>query len=130
MAQHYKDLIASQRAMDLVAALYDATEAFPKRETYSLTDQMRRAAVSIPSNIAEGQAHFSRREFRHFLRHSDGSLAELETQILIARRRDYLSETQTEELLRTHERSGPNPERPTQFSQGPYHRFMSDLTGY
>jgi len=69
MAQHYKDLIASQRAMDLVAALYDATEAFPKRETYSLTDQMRRAAVSIPSNIAEGQAHFSRREFRHFLRH-------------------------------------------------------------
>ena len=60
MAQHYKDLIAWQKAMDLVAALYDATEAFPKREIYSLTDQMRRAAVSIPSNIAEGQAHFSR----------------------------------------------------------------------
>jgi four helix bundle protein len=98
MAQHYKDLIAWQKEM--VAALYDATEAFPKRETYSLTDQMRRAAVSIPSNIAEGQAHFSRREFRHFLRHSNGSLAELETQILIARRRDYLTETQTEELLR------------------------------
>jgi len=104
MSQHYKDLIAWQKAMDLVSMLYDATEDFPKRETYSLTDQMRRAAVSIPSNIAEGQAHFSRREFRHFLRHSCGSLAELETQILIAQRRNYLSESQTAELLRrTHE---------------------------
>ena len=100
MAQHYKDLIAWQRAMDLVSVLYDATDDFPKRETYSLTDQMRRAAVSIPSNIAEGQAHFSRREFRHFLRHSSGSLAELETQILIAQRRNYLTESQTTELLR------------------------------
>jgi four helix bundle protein len=77
---------------------------FPSSEIYSLTDQMRRAAVSVPSNIAEGQAHFSRREFRHFLRHSCGSLAELETQILIAQRRNYLSESQTKELLgRTHE---------------------------
>jgi four helix bundle protein len=104
MAQHYQDLIAWQKAMDLVSALYDATEAFPKRETYSLTDQMRRAAISIPSNIAEGQAHFSNREFRHFLRHSRGSLAELETQILIAQRSDYLTASQTTELLRrTHE---------------------------
>jgi four helix bundle protein len=104
MAQHYKDLIAWQKAMDLVSVFYDATDDFPKRETYSLTDQMRRAAVSIPSNIAEGQAHFSRREFRHFLRHSSGSLAELETQILIAQRRNYLTESQTAELLaRTHE---------------------------
>jgi four helix bundle protein len=100
MAQHYKDLIAWQKAMDLVGALYDATETFPKRETYSLTDQMRRAAVSIPSNIAEGQAHFSNREFRHFLRHSRGSLAELETQILITQRRDYLTESQAAELLK------------------------------
>jgi four helix bundle protein len=104
MAQHYKDLIAWQKAMDLVSVLYDATDDFPKRETCSLTDLMRRAVVSIPSNIAEGQAHFSRREFRHFLRHSCGSLAELETQILIAQRRNYLSESQTKELLaRTHE---------------------------
>jgi four helix bundle protein len=104
MAQHYKDLIAWQKAMDLVAALYDATEAFPKRETYSLADQMRRAAVSIPSNIAEGQAHYSSHEFRHFLRHSRGSLAELETQVLIAQQRNYLSESQAGELLkRSHE---------------------------
>jgi four helix bundle protein len=86
--------------MDLVSALYDATESFPKRETYSLTDQMRRAAVSVRSNIAEGQAHYTDREFRHFLRRSRGSPAELETQVMIARRRDYLSESQAAELLK------------------------------
>ena len=100
MARHYKDLIAWQKAMDLVSALYDATESFPKRETYSLTDQMRRAAVSVPSNIAEGQAHYSDREFRYYLRRSRGSLAELETQVVIARQRKYLSESQAEELLK------------------------------
>jgi four helix bundle protein len=61
---------------------------------------MRRAAVSIPSNIAEGQAHYSNREFLHFLRHSRGSLAELETQILIAQRRNYLTDVMTTELLK------------------------------
>ena len=86
--------------MDLVQAVYDATEAFPKREIYSLTDQIRRAAVSIPSNIAEGQAHFSDREFLHFLRHSRGSLAELETQLLIAQRRNYLSDDNAAGLLK------------------------------
>ncbi len=60
MGQHYKDLIAWQKAMDLVSILYDATEAFPKHEIYSLTNQMHRAAVSVPSNIAEGQAHYSK----------------------------------------------------------------------
>ncbi len=101
MAQYFKDLIAWQRAMDSVDALYLATEDFPRRELFSLTNQMRRVAVSIPSNIAEGQAHFSRREFRHFLRHAAGSLAELETQILIAQRRNYLTESRTTELLRS-----------------------------
>ena len=100
MAQHYKDLIAWQKAMDLVNAVYDATETFPKREFYSLTDQIRRAAVSIPSNIAEGQAHYRNREFLHFLRHSRGSLAELETQILIARRRSYMDEPRSVDLLK------------------------------
>ena len=100
MAQHYKDLIAWQKAMDLVSAIYDATDGFPKRETYSLTDQIRRAAVSIPSNIAEGQAHYSHREFLHFLSHSRGSLAELETQVLIAKRRNYVSDSQAAELLK------------------------------
>ena len=95
MAQHYKDLIVWQKAMHLVNAVYDATDAFPKRETYSLTDQIRRAAVSIPSNIAEGQAHYCNREFLHFLRHSRGSLAELETQL-----RNYLSESQAGAILK------------------------------
>jgi four helix bundle protein len=84
--------------MDLVNAIYEVTDAFPKREVYSLTDQIRRAAVSIPSNIAEGQAHYSNREFLHYLRHSRGSLGELDTQIIIAQRRSYLSESQAAEL--------------------------------
>jgi four helix bundle protein len=100
MAQHYKDLIAWQKAMDLVNTVYDVTESFPKRETYSLTDQLRRAAVSIPSNIAEGQAHHSNREFLHYLRHARGSLAELETQILIAQGRNYLSADQAADISR------------------------------
>lgn len=100
MASQYKDLIAWQKAMDLVQAIYDATDEFPKREVYSLTDQIRRAAVSIPSNIAEGQAHFSNKEFLHFLRHSRGSLAELETQILIAQRRKYLTDARASEPLK------------------------------
>lgn len=99
MAQHYKDLIAWQKAMDLVNAVYDVTKEFPKREVYSLTDQIRRAAVSIPSNIAEGQAHFNNREFLHFLRHSRGSLAELETQLEIAQRRHYLPDGDAKRLL-------------------------------
>lgn len=99
MSQHYKDLIAWQRAMDLVTAVYDSTDSFPTREMF-FADQMRRAAVSIPSNIAEGQAHYSKREFLHFLRHSRGSLAELETQVLIAQRRKYLDEAQVGDLLK------------------------------
>jgi four helix bundle protein len=100
MAQHFKDLIVWQKAMDLVTDVYRITDTFPKREVYSLTDQIRRAAVSVPSNIAEGQAHFSKAEFVHFLRHSSGSLAELETQLLLAERLQYTDHAQTEVLLR------------------------------
>ena len=100
MAQHYKDLIAWQKGMDPGNSVYDATEGFPRREIYSLTHQMHRAAVSVPSNIAEGQAHYSNREFLRFLRHSRGSLAELETQVMIAPRRNYLSEDQAADLLK------------------------------
>jgi len=89
-----------QKAMDLVTSVYRVTEGFPKREVYSLTDQIRRAAVSIPSNIAEGQAHYSKAEFFHFLRHASGSLAELETQILLAERLEYTDRPQAEALLK------------------------------
>ena len=99
MAQHYKDLIAWQKAMDLVTEIYKLTDSFPRREVYSLTDQIRRAAVSVPSNIAEGQAHYNKREFLHFLRHSAGSLAELETQLLIALRLSYAAKDDVQGLL-------------------------------
>jgi len=98
MAQHYKDLVAWQKAMDLVVDVYAATASFPSREKFSLTDQIRRAAVSVPSNIAEGQAHFNKREFLHFLRHARGSLAEVETQMLLAQKLKYFSGAQVERL--------------------------------
>lgn len=101
MAQHYKDLIAWQKAMDLVVEIYTATDQFPSRERFSLTDQIRRAAVSVPSNIAEGQAHFSKREFLHFLRHARGSLAEVETQMLLAQRLKYLSSNEAERISKS-----------------------------
>jgi hypothetical protein len=63
MAQHFKDSVVWQKAMDLVTEVYKLTDSFPKREVYSLADQIRRAAVSVPSNIAEGQAHYSHRDF-------------------------------------------------------------------
>ena len=100
MVQSFRDLTVWQRSIQMAVAVYRLTQGFPRDEIYGLTSQMRRAAVSIPSNIAEGQAHYSNREFRRFLRHSRGSLAELETQVLIALRRNYLSESQANELLR------------------------------
>jgi four helix bundle protein len=104
MAQHFKDLIVWQKAMEMVTEIYKLTDTFPKQEVYSLTNLIRRAAVSVPSNIAEGQAHYSHREFRHFLRHSAGSLAELETQLLLAERLGYADHPSTEGLLqRVHE---------------------------
>lgn len=99
MAKYFKDLVAWQKAMDLVAEIYDLTDTSPRREVYSLTDQIRRAAVSVPSNIAEGQAHYSPREFVHFLRHSRGFLAELETQILIAQRLNYAEPEKVQHVL-------------------------------
>jgi four helix bundle protein len=72
MGQSYQDLIAWRKAMQLVTEVYLATREFPHDELYGLTSQLRRAAVSVPSNIAEGQAHFSKKEFRHFLSHARG----------------------------------------------------------
>jgi len=92
VTQHFKDLIAWQKAMDLVEQIYRLTEAFPARENYGLSNQLRRAAVSVASNIAEGQARYSKKDFRHFLRVAKGSLAEIETQVLIARRLHYINQ--------------------------------------
>lgn len=81
---HYRDLIAWQKAMDLVESVYRLTESFPREERYGLTNQVRRAAVSVPSNIAEGQGRGVGAEFAHHLRIANGSRQEVETQLLIA----------------------------------------------
>ena len=82
----YKDLIVWQKSMDLVVEVYKLTEFFPKSEIYGLTSQIRRCAVSIPSNIAEGRRRGSKKDYRHFLIIAYGSGAELETQIEIVKR--------------------------------------------
>jgi four helix bundle protein len=95
----FRDLIAWQKAMSLVTEIYRVTRSFPSEEMFGLVSQMRRAAVSIPSNIAEGQARASSGEFRQFLGHARGSLAELETQILLAQNLNYCTAAQASALL-------------------------------
>ena len=97
--KNYRDLVAWQKAMDLVEEIYIETGKFPKLEIHGLINQMRRAVVSIPSNIAEGQGRNSMNEFRHFLSISYGSLHEVETQILIAESLLYLEKEQVTSLL-------------------------------
>lgn len=98
----HKDLIVWQKGIDLSRVIYKLTGEFPQREVYGLSSQMRRAAVSIPSNIAEGRARHSRKDFAHFLHIAFGSAAELETQLLIAKQLDFCTEeiyTETNALL-------------------------------
>lgn len=95
----YRDLVVWQKAMDLVEMVYRVTQPFPKEEVYGVTAQVRRAAVSVPSNIAEGQGRLSDQEFRRFLLISHGSLRELETQILISARLGYMNESSKCEVL-------------------------------
>ena len=97
--QSYRDLIVWKKSMAFVLEVYRRTQAFPKIETYGLTSQLRRAAVSVPSNIAEGQARRTTGEFKQFLGNARGSLVEVETQILIAHDLGYLEHDQTETLL-------------------------------
>lgn len=79
--RNYRDLIVWQKAMTLVESVYNLTERFPSDERFGLIAQVRRAAVSVPSNIAEGQARKSTREFIQFISHAEGSLAEVDTQL-------------------------------------------------
>jgi len=97
--QSYRDLIVWNKSMSLVLDVYRNTNAFPKVETYGLVSQLRRAAVSIPSNIAEGQARISTAEFKQSLGHARGSLMEVETYILLAQELGYLERDQSEKLL-------------------------------
>lgn len=98
MNGNYKDLKAWQKAMNLVLLVYRCTQGFPKQELYGLTSQMRRAAVSVASNIAEGKGRYSRKELSHFLYQARGSLLELETQSIIAVELEYLDESTGREL--------------------------------
>jgi four helix bundle protein len=84
MAQDYRDLIVWQKAIDLTVCIYNLTRSLPKDEIYGLSSQMRRASVSIASNIAEGRGRLSPAEFRHFLGLAQGSTYELQTQLVVA----------------------------------------------
>jgi len=95
----HRDLVVWQKAMDLVTEIYRVTRGFPKDELYGLTSQLRRAAISVPSNLAEGHGRNSRKEFHHFLGQARGSLTELETQLEIARNLGYLKEHEASVLL-------------------------------
>jgi len=94
--QKYEDLIVWQKAMDLVAEVYKIAKLLPDEEKYALSDQMRRAAVSIPSNIAEGQERNTTKDFINHLYIARGSKGELETQLLICVRLQYLVQSQIE----------------------------------
>ena len=95
----YKDLLVWQKGLVLVRAVYHLSRNFPQDERFGLVAQMRRAAVSVPSNIAEGQARHTRGEFIQFISHAEGSLAELETQILIAVDLKFCSQLEAAPML-------------------------------
>ena len=89
---NFKNLSVWQRSIDLTTEIYSITRCFPPDEKYGLTSQIRRAAVSVPSNIAEGAGRKSNKEFKHFLSISTGSIFELETQIIVAHRLNLIDE--------------------------------------
>ena len=96
---HYKDLTVWQKSMDLVTEVYRITKSLPKEEIYVLTNQLRRAAVSIPSNIAEGNGRASTGDYLRFLIIARGSNAEVETQLLLCVRLNYLTQEDIEPAL-------------------------------
>lgn len=104
--RNYQDLIVWQKSLEFTIAIYRYTKTFPKEETYGLISQMRRAAVSISSNIAEGQTRHTVKQFFQFLSIARGSLSELETQIILTYRLNYISEDTKNELLKTAEEIG------------------------
>ena len=99
MSSAFKDLRVWQEAMKFVIGIYRVTSNFPKHEIHGLSQQLRRAAVSIPSNIAEDKGHRGDREFRHFLLHARGSLLEVQTQLMIAQELQYVSPQEGKPLL-------------------------------
>jgi four helix bundle protein len=101
--RHYRDLLVRQKAMELAKRIYSVTDAFPKTEMFGLQSQMRRAAVSIPSNIAEGHGRLNDGHFRQFLATARGSLFELQTQMEIAGSRNLIEQKDVNDLMETSE---------------------------
>ena len=95
----HRNLIAWQKAIELVIEIYDVTKNFPKEEMFGLTSQIRRAAVSVPSNIAEGAADRTTQQFSNFLSNSIGSLNEIDTQLTLSLRLGYLTEKEYHRLF-------------------------------
>ena len=98
-SRNYRDLVVWQDSIQLAKAIYKLTEKFPKHETYALADQIRRAVVSVPSNIAEGQARKAPGDFRRFLHIALGSLAEVDTQLVLAQEFGYLGNGEVDGLF-------------------------------
>jgi len=90
---NYKDLKVWQKSVDPAVKVYEITKEFPREEIYGLTSQLRRSAVSVPSNIAEGAGRNTKNDFKNFLGISNGSSCELETQLIIANRIDFLNDS-------------------------------------
>ena len=99
MASSFRDLRVWQEAMKLTVEIYRASGSFPKQEQFGLTQQIRRASVSVPSNIAEGKGRRTDKDFAHFLYHARGSLLEVQTQVLLAEELEYLSAQEAKKLL-------------------------------
>lgn len=97
--RNYRDLVVWQKGIDLVKDVYQLTKQFPNHERYALANQLQRAAVSVPSNIAEGQARQHTKEFRQFLYISLGSLAEVDTQIVVAQELTYITAEEAHSLF-------------------------------
>ncbi len=95
----HRDLKVWEKAVDLVDALYELSDRWPRHEQFTLTSQIRRAAISVPSNIAEGNGRNTTRDYLRFLSTSYGSLMEVDTQVCIARRRQYITETEESRLV-------------------------------
>lgn len=106
MAKGFRDLLVWQKAMHLSVLIYRITQQFPKEELYGLSSQMRRAAVSIPSNIAEGQGRLNSREFRQFAGIAHGSNCELQTQLEIACTLELCSKAKIDEVMELSEEVG------------------------
>lgn len=98
--KNYRDLAAWQHSMSIVKIVYEHTRGFPREEIYGLTSQMRRAATSVPANIAEGSGRGTTKEFLRFIDIANGSLKELETHILIAEQLNFFSPNVVEDLLK------------------------------